>query len=183
MKHQPFENWILLDEPLNPEQAQALQAHLRTCEHCRALQSAWGQVDALFQAAPTSEPAPGFATRWQARLTHQRALQAHSRYRWQSWITLILIANAVSLLAVVLGLQFVNTFQSLTEVLLVAVYRLTSFITVVNVFQNLLAILIRTLPGLLPPVGWASVAAIMITGSVIWIFSLSRLARISWRAQ
>ncbi|MBT3391865.1 MAG: hypothetical protein HN413_15815 [Chloroflexi bacterium] len=182
-KHQPFETWILLDEPLAPEQAQLLNAHLKTCEACHALRAAWGRVDAMLQETPTLEPAPGFVTRWQAQLSQQRSLQRYARQRWQSWITLILIANAVSAFAVLLGWQVFNSFSSLTEILILLVQRATTFITVVNVFQNLFAVAFRTLPGLLPPAGWAVVAALISIGSLIWVISLSRLARMRWRTQ
>ncbi len=183
MKHQPFETWILLDESLSPEDVQLLDAHLKGCEECRMLKAAWGHVDMLFQETPALEPVAGFADRWQMHLNRERSLQRNSRYRWQSWITLILIANAVSLLAVLLGLQFLNNFHSLTEILLLLVYRLTAMITFINVFQNLLAVVIRTLPGLLSPAGWAGVAAMVSAGTLLWVFSISHLAGISWRAQ
>nr|MBC8332700.1 zf-HC2 domain-containing protein [Anaerolineae bacterium] len=86
-KHQPFETWILLDEPLTPEQAQSLDAHIKTCAACHALKAAWGRVDAIFQETPALEPVPGFANRWQAQLSQQRNLQRYARQRWQSWIT------------------------------------------------------------------------------------------------
>ncbi len=182
MKHQPFENWLLFDEPLNPEQAQALDDHLQVCEHCQMLQRSWQGVASLFQESPDPEPAPGFAGRWQTRLKNEQYGVVASRHRWQSWITLILIANGVSILGVLLGMTFFNTFDSLTELLLVWVYRLTSLLTVVNIFQNLLAILIRTIPGLLPPSGWAILAGIVSAGSLMWVLSMARLARMPGRA-
>ena len=182
MKHQLFENWLLFDEPLTPEQTQTLDEHLQVCEHCRSLQQSWKGVTALFQESHDLEPAPGFADRWHMRLKQEQQGVTAARHRWQSWITLILIANGVSLLGVLLGMSFFNTFDSLTELLLVWVYRLTSLLTVINIFQNLLAIMIRTIPGLLPPSGWAVVAVIVSTGSMLWVLSMARLARMPGRA-
>jgi len=182
MKHQPFENWLLFDEALTPDQTQSLDEHLQVCEHCQELNRSWSGVVSLFQEGPDLEPASGFADRWQARLKQERHGVQASRHRWQSWITLILIANGVSLLGVMLGMTFFNTFDSLTELLLVWVYRLTSLFTVINIFQNLLAIMVRTIPGLLPPSGWAILAAIVSTGSLLWILSIARLARMPGRA-
>ncbi len=182
MKHQPFENWLLFDNPLAPDQARALDEHLQVCEHCRGLQQSWQGVVNLFQESPDLDPTPGFADRWQTRLQQEHQGVLESRHRWHSWITLILFANGVSLLSVLLGMTFFNTFDSLTEFLLVWVYRLTSLLTVINIFQNLLAIMIRTIPGLLPPGGWAILAAIVSSGSLIWILSIARLARMPGRA-
>ena len=182
MKHQHFENWLLFDDPLPPDQARALDEHLQVCEQCRELQQSLNGVVNLFQDVPDLDPVPGFADRWQKRLKQEHQGVVATRHRWQSWITLILIANGVSLLGVLLGMTFFNSFDSLTELLLVWVYRLTSLLTVINVFQNLLAIMIRTIPGLLSPSGWAILAAIVSTGSLLWVLSMARLARMPGRA-
>jgi hypothetical protein len=182
MKHQPFESWLINDDPLTSEQTQSLDEHLKVCEQCQQLQIARINVEALFRDTPSVDPAPGFALRWQARLKREHQLELATRHRWQSWITLILIANAVSLFAILLGMQFFNTFDSITELLLVWVYRLTSLLTIINLFQNFLAILIRTLPGLLSPGGWALLAAIISSGSILWGLSMARLARLPRRA-
>ncbi len=182
MKHQPFENWLLFDDPLAPDQAQALEEHLQVCEQCQGLQQSWHGVASLFQESPDLDPSPGFSDRWQARLKQEDQGLQEARHRWHSWITLILFANGVSILSVLLGMTFFNTFDSLTEFLLVWVYRLTSLLTVINIFQNLLAIMVRTIPGLLPPSGWAILAAMISAGSLFWILSIARLARMPGRA-
>ena len=37
MKHQPFEEWLLDDLMISPEQKRELDSHLRTCAYCSAL--------------------------------------------------------------------------------------------------------------------------------------------------
>ncbi len=182
MKHLPFENWLLFDEHLTPDQTQDLEHHLGECGHCQELQKSLEGVATLFRDSSDIEPTPGFADRWQTRLKQEKLGLVAARHRWQSWITLILIANGISLLGVLLGMTFFNTFDSLTELFMVSVYRLTSLLTVINIFQNLLAILIRTIPGLLPPSGWAILAGIVSAGSMIWILIMARLARMPGRA-
>lgn len=182
MKHQPFETWLLMDDPLTFEQNQALNEHLLSCKHCQQLRDARYSFESVFRESTSVDPAPGFANRWQARLKSERQLEESSRYRWQSWITFILIANAVSLLAVLLGMQFFNTFDSFTELLVVWVYRLTSLLTIVNIFQNFLAIMIRTIPGMLSPGGWAALTSIVSAGSIAWVLSMAKLAGTSRRA-
>lgn len=182
MKHQPFDNWLLFDERLTPDQSQDLDQHLQDCGHCRGLQQSLEGVANFFRDSSEIEPISGFADRWQIRLKQEQLGVVAARHRWQSWITLILIANGVSLLGVLLGMTFFNTFDSLTELFTVSVYRLTSLLTVINIFQNLLAIVIRTIPGLLSPSGWAILAGIVSAGSLIWILSLARLARMPGRA-
>ncbi len=71
MNHRPFEDWLLADEPLNPQQRRELQNHLRVCTQCTAI----AEVNLALRKARTAAPAPGFAQRWQARLAAQRRLQ------------------------------------------------------------------------------------------------------------
>jgi hypothetical protein len=181
MNHQPFETWLLSDQALTSDQAEQLEEHLLACVHCRGLREAWDSVEALFQDAPDLDPAPGFVQRWENRLRLHRQDELAMRHRWQSWISLILIANLVSFLAVILGLQFFSTYNSLTQLLLIWVYRVTSLLTAINVVQNFLAILLHVLPGLLSPSGWAALAMLLSGASLLWVLWISRLAKIPRR--
>ncbi|MEA3350965.1 MAG: zf-HC2 domain-containing protein [Chloroflexota bacterium] len=181
MKHQPFETWLLLDDPLEPEQIQALDDHLRTCQHCRQLRDAWAGAAALLHDAPAPEPAPGFTQRWQERLKKDRRKEIATRYRWQSWIILILIANVVSVLAIVLGLEFFATYDSLIEVLLFWVYRLTSLLTLVNILQDIITTLLNVLPELLPAGGWAALAGLLGGITLLWAAFIAKIAQIPRR--
>ncbi|RMF50696.1 MAG: hypothetical protein D6755_00785 [Anaerolineae bacterium] len=76
MNHQPFETWLLADEPLTPQAQRALQDHLQTCTDCQHLQASWSEVLSRFQTAPEPQPAPGFVARWQQRLDdHRRRME------------------------------------------------------------------------------------------------------------
>ena len=183
MKHQPFETWILLDEPLTPEQTRELEEHLHTCAHCRQLRDAWHGAQALMNESQAPEPAPGFTQRWEERLLLERRKQLLTRHQWHAWIILILIANVVSILGVVLGFQFFATYDSFAEILLVWVYRIASFLTVVNVLQNFISTLLSVIPGLLPTGGWIALAGVLITGMLLWIVFMASLVKIPRRLQ
>lgn len=75
MNHQPFEEWMLSNEPLDPEQDAALSEHLVSCPDCPPLARAWQAVRLEISAEPPEAPAPGFSMRWQARLKEKRAEQ------------------------------------------------------------------------------------------------------------
>lgn len=183
MKHQPFETWILLDDPLTPEQSQTLETHLQSCEHCRQLRDAWEGAQTLMVDSPVPHPAPGFVHRWEERLRLERRKQTLTRHRWHSWIILIVIANVVSVLAIVLGIQFFATYDSLAEVLLLWVYRVASLLTAVNVLQNFIATLLGVIPGLLPAGGWVALAAVLIGGMLLWIVFMASLVKIPRRLE
>lgn len=176
MNHQPFENWLLSEETLNPDEALELEAHLETCDHCRELQAAWLGVINLFQDVPELEPIPGFVNRWQDRLAIDRQVETSARYRWQSMIMLILIVNAIAGLAVLLGTQFLTTFDTPLTLLLSGVYRLASFVSLVNAIQNISFTLFRTITSVVPAGIWA-VLGIGLVGSVAtWIISITSFA-------
>lgn len=85
MAHQHYEQWLLDDERLTPEQERELQIHLRSCADCAAL----ARANLTLRAAPVAAPPEGFALRFQKRLAAQRASQ-----RRRSIIGIFLLAFA-----------------------------------------------------------------------------------------
>lgn len=71
MEHRPYEDWLLDDERLTPEQQRDLRRHTITCSKCAALASA----NLSLRTAPLSAPAKGFALRFQVRLEAERKIQ------------------------------------------------------------------------------------------------------------
>ncbi|MBN1668223.1 MAG: hypothetical protein JW862_14115 [Anaerolineales bacterium] len=179
MNHQPFETWLLSDEPLETADALALAEHLATCQHCQQLQQAWAEVSDLFEHAPEVQPAPGFTERWQTRLQAEKQVDLAIRQRWQSWIGLILVANAAAMTLVLLGAGLLTTYDSPVQFLLAGIYRLSATVGLVSWFQSLVVPLLRTLPAIIP-VGWWLVGLVfLMVVSLVWIFSLSRLVKFS----
>ncbi len=98
MNHQPFRDWLLSEEKLSTDQTQALQDHIHSCESCSQIKAAWLKVESAFDKSPEYRPAPGFTSRWQARLSeHQRAKQKR-----RVWImigfTALIVTSLLSLL-------------------------------------------------------------------------------------
>ena len=98
MNHQPFENWLLQDEPLLPDEEQALQAHLAVCLNCQELESTWKGVAHRLKHAQMAAPADGFSERWKQKL----ALEQQRRQRRQSLAVLVLSLGAAGILALVM---------------------------------------------------------------------------------
>ena len=71
MDHRPFEEWLLNDNRLTPEQDRDLRLHLRTCPECAALERA----NLSLRSAAPMLPAAGFTLRFQVRLAAQHRLQ------------------------------------------------------------------------------------------------------------
>ena len=58
MNHQPFENWLLSEDPLPEDDERALRDHLADCDQCNELEDAWLNVSNLFTDVPAVGPAP-----------------------------------------------------------------------------------------------------------------------------
>ncbi len=77
MNHRPFEDWLLDDQPLTPQQQRDLQAHVRSCPACAAI----AESNLALHATRLVSPAAGFADRFQVRLAKRRREQ-----RWRQVI-------------------------------------------------------------------------------------------------
>jgi len=182
MNHQPFENWLLSDEPLSSENANSLQEHLEACDDCRELQDSWQGVMSLIESTAPMEPAAGFMDRWQEHLEADRQMVLLSRQRWQSWIMLILVANVASLFLFLLGAGVFSIFDSPVDIILAGVYRLTSAVMLFNTAQNILGTLMRTLISIVPIGVWAAFAAGLGASCVVWVVSMTSLSKLTRRA-
>ncbi len=90
MAHQYYEQWLLNDERLTPEQERDLRIHLRSCPDCAAI----SRANLALRAAPVIAPSQGFALRFQQRLAAQREAQ---RRRSIIGIFLLALAGAVAI--------------------------------------------------------------------------------------
>jgi len=183
MNHQPFENWLLSDGTLSPEDTQALAGHLETCDYCRELQTAWMGVVGLFENVPEVEPLPGFVNRWQGRLAIELEIETSVRHRWQSMIMLILIGNVVAGLVFLLGSAFFTTFDTPLSWLLSGVYRVVSLVTYFNTIQNIFLTLFRTITSIVPVGYWALIGIGLVGAGATWIISMTSLSVLPWRTR
>jgi hypothetical protein len=75
MNHQPFEDWLLNDQPLTPIEKRDLDAHIRTCKYCAVL----AQSSLELRSVRMVSPMPGFAGRFQKRLAARRIADRRRR--------------------------------------------------------------------------------------------------------
>jgi hypothetical protein len=181
MKHKPFDTWILLPEILLPDQVQALDEHLKNCQHCRQIKQALMSAETLFQTTFDAQPAPGFSQRWQARLEEDRQEEMSRRHRWHSWMALIVMGNTVAFWTVMLSQQLLATFSSPAEFFLMWVFRFTSLFSSLTVAGHILSTLIDTLPRLIPPAGWAAILSLFGVGGLLIMVSMTKLSQLSRR--
>jgi len=143
MNHQPFEEWLLADEPPTGEQALELREHLRDCPRCCELEASWDGVHKLFQTSEQVAPTLGFSDRWQTRLHAQQEQAFKRRHHRQPWLLFGLNFLIAAALLTLLGLQLWQTFHSTAQLLLVKAFFLSIILTIVNLSQDILTALIQ----------------------------------------
>jgi hypothetical protein len=78
MNHQPYENWLLDENPLSESQANSLEEHLQRCTECSQLNLAWMAARRQLDLKPQMEPKAGFSKRWMDSLAERRTRE-HTR--------------------------------------------------------------------------------------------------------
>jgi anti-sigma factor RsiW len=169
MNHQPFEDWLLSDEPLTPEQARALQDHLRDCETCPPLAEAWQVVQDEIEAAPHASPAPGFSQRWQAHLKEKRIQERHRR------IWLAGGAGLVGLVGLILlAIPLLGNFSP-TEILVRLVYGLSLLVVRTTQVGVLLADTFSGISIVIPITLWVLIATSLSILGLFWAFTMWKI--------
>jgi predicted anti-sigma-YlaC factor YlaD len=172
MNHQPFDTWILSEEPLDESRENELKAHLEICTSCRDLSAAWLHVQETFEETAPPNPAPGFTTRWQTRLSVFR-LQQQQRRMWLLAIGLFSLATMILILLAALNLLSTPWHLILGKGIATIGLAANRIRQVVNVLESLTA----SFPLLIPisfVFGFGILTA-MLTLIVTWLLSVIKL--------
>ncbi len=169
MNHRPFEDWLLDDQFLTPEQKRELEVHLRVCKSCTAI----AEANLALRAARVVSPAPGFSTRWQERLVLARQAQ-----RRQTLIgTLVFSLGGLFFLALLTGPSIAAVIGSpaewISNLVRGALFAYTLWMAIVEAGT----VLFRVLPGFVPPFGWLVMLSTVGGLGLLWSVSIWRLTR------
>lgn len=168
MNHQPFEGWLLADNPPEGEQAIELREHLRDCSRCRQLEADWSGIHQLIQTSGQITPAPGFSARWQARLLLKEQLAQNRRQHRQPWLLFVINFSIAALLLVLLGSQLWKSFHSTAQLLLVKAFLLSIVLFVIETGQEILTTSIQVAVQF-PVVLWAFLLGMSGFLGMLWI--------------
>jgi len=178
IEHDVYEEWLFTyydggaseqrgGERLDGEQEAALQEHLKTCESCRSLATAWRAVDAQLREAPQAEPLPGFTQRWMA-------LQQAGQQRLQLRQTLFVLGGSIVgavVLFFTLAALALPYIQSPKALLWVWFYRLLTLWNFTQVAEQILLPTLQSVTNLIPGVWWIVFAGLLTLMSVLWVVS------------
>ena len=169
--HLLFEEWLLADEELAPEEVALLEQHLETCTSCQHLSQAWREVDIQMKRAPMLSPAPHFTQRWETRLIAERLKREHRQ------TTLIVYLCAGSLLALLgcLGIWAFPTLLSPYPLLLIWVYQITASIHYIFNVGDLILTITRAVTGLIPGTLWIALSVALGSMLVLWLITYKKL--------
>jgi hypothetical protein len=169
MNHQPFEQWLLEDEPLTSQQRRELQNHLHACTACSGI----ADSNLALHSQKMVDPASGFADRFRPRLAAWRREQL----RRQAIGTILLVVIGVGLLYAVVGPTMLEAVRSPAAWLgHVATYAV-QVMALLSVINHVGGILLKHMPAILPPGFWT---AMLMAGGVLgatWFVTMRRLAR------
>ena len=169
MNHRPFEDWILDEQSIKPEQKLELQAHLNECAHCSALV----EVNLELHSVKLVSPAADFTARFQARLAAQQVRERRNRLVG----TLVAALGGVGLLAWLIGPYVAEFLGSPAGWIAAMVNFLLVLLEMLRAIGDIGSILLRVLPGFIPPLGWM-IALSAISGFILlWIVSIWRFTR------
>ena len=170
MNHQPFEDWLLEEKPINPKQKLELEAHLRVCTYCSALAASGKALHSVKKVAP----AAGFSARFQARLAKQKAAERRRRF----WGALVFTLGGLALLMWLVG-PYVASFFASPAGWVSAVIEWAVFVfTTLQAVTEAGSVLVRVIPGFLPAFVWMIVISALAGIVLLWSVSIWRLTRI-----
>jgi len=176
MSHQPFETWILSEEPLTAEQMHSLHAHLEVCRACNRLSAASSEVDQLLRTIPPMRPANGFTTRWQARLAVRSMEISRRRQRKQSWWFFYLNAFAALMFLLFLLAQIYIVVDSpISFFIIFIVHLVTTWLSFISVIQEILTTFSGVVLRIVPQFWWIVITTGISLLSLIWLYSLRKL--------
>ena len=170
MNHQPFENWLLDDEALTPQQQRDLQNHLRGCAACSGIADANLALHTVRLAAPE----PGFADRFRMRL----AARQREQLRRQAIGTVILVLAGLAMLYAIAGPAMVQAAREPAAWLRDVSIYFVDLLTLVSLIGQVGGILVRALGAVLPVQAWIATLLGGAVLAVFWVETMRRLARV-----
>jgi hypothetical protein len=166
MNHLPFEDWLLDEQLLSPEQERDLQTHLLICNSCTAIANS----NLALHSKLIVTPAPGFAERFQMRLARR-----HQELRVRQTIgTIVLVLGGAALFLWLAGPVIEDALTSPAQWLTTAVGYTLFILTSIQVLNEIGSILLRVLPALVSPGQWFTLILVAFGIGTLWIVLMRR---------
>ena len=169
MNHQPFEDWLLDENPLDPNQKIELEAHLRDCRYCSALV----KTNKTLHQVQMASPAAGFTARFQARLAQQQAVERRRRV----WGSVLFTLGGSALLIWLLGPYLVFFLASPATWITALVEWGVFLVTTLHAITQAGSVFLKVVPGFLPLFVWMVLISAIAGIALLWFVSIWRFAQ------
>lgn len=169
MNHLPFEEWLLNNSPVTPEQQRDLDLHLRTCAYCSALV----ETGKVLNTTKMATPAPGFTVRFQARLAERKIAER----RRKLWGAALFTLGGFILLMWAMGPYLASFIASPATWISVVVGWLVFIGTTLFALIDAGAVILSIVPKFLPPFAWLVLLSAFAGVGLLWSVSIWRFVR------
>ncbi len=169
MNHQPFETWLLEDAALSIEEKRKLNLHMRECEHCKALAETGLALHSTRQVAP----APGFTDRFLERLEARRIAQRRRNF----WGVILFTLAGLGMIAMLVAPLVSRIADTPAEWISLLAGLIIFVLSSIQALVQVGFVLLRVVPGFIPPYLWLIPASGAAGLSLLWAVSIWRLTR------
>jgi len=170
MSHQPFEDWLLNETPITPEQKRELDAHVLSCEYCAALL----ETGVVLRSVKMVAPAEGFTARFQTRLAEQKLAEKRRRV----WGSILFLVFGLGLLGAYIGPPVASVLSSPESWVATLVSWGIFLITTLQAMTQAGEVMLQILPGFMPPFAWMIIVSAFAGFGLIWSVSIWRFTRV-----
>jgi hypothetical protein len=170
VNHLPFENWLLNDRPVTPEQQRELEAHLRNCSYCSTL----AETGRLLNTVKMAAPAEGFTMRFQSRLAERKIADRRRRL----WGSVLFALGGLALLMWILAPYAVSFFASPATWISVIVGWLVFLGTTLLALLDASLVILSVIPSFMPPFAWMVLLSMFAGIGLLWTVSIWRFVRV-----
>ena len=170
MNHRPFEDWLLNDTPVTPEQKRNLDEHLRSCSYCAAL----ADTGVVLKSVKKDSPPAGFTMRFQAHLAERKLAERRRRF----WGAILFTFGGLALLTW-LTFPYLTTFLDAPATWISALVEWGLFlITTLQALAQAGSVILNVIPGFLSPFAWMVLISAFAGISLLWSVSIWRFSRV-----
>lgn len=169
MNHRPFEDWLLNDMSLTPEQKHELDLHVRSCTYCAALV----ETGMVLKTVKKASPQAGFAARFEARLAARKAAERRRRYLG----SILFTAGGFALLVWLAFPYLVSFLSAPASWISVVVEWIVFLITTFRALGQAGSIFLKVIPDFIPPFAWMILLSAVAGITLLWTISIWRFVR------
>jgi len=169
MKHQPFEDWLLNDKLISPEQKRELDSHLRTCAYCSAL----AETGMALKSVKMVSPREGFANRFQVRLAERKVADRRRRF----WGSILFTVAGLAILLWLTSPYLYTFFSSPATWISILVEWGVYLITTIRALAEAGTVFMDVIPSFLSPFMWMVLLSAMAGIGLLWSVSIWRFVR------